>query len=46
MGDLISNKIANKITKATKTSPKNTSEILESGIKISREKYISPEKNW
>ena len=40
-GDLIGNKIADKITKVSKTSPENNSETNEE--EILREKYISPE---
>ena len=38
--DLIENKIADKITRVSKTSPKNNSETNEE--EILREKYISP----
>ena len=40
-GDFIGNKIADKITRASKTSPKNNLETNEEEIR--REKYISPE---
>ena len=40
-GDLIGNKIADRITKISKTSPKNNSETNEE--EILRERYISPE---
>ena len=40
-GDLIGNKIADKITRASKTSPKNNLETNEE--EILRERYISPE---
>ena len=40
-GDLIGNKIADKITRVSKTSPKNNSETNEE--EMLREKYISPE---
>ena len=39
--DLIGNKIADKLTRVSKTSPKSNSETNEEGIL--REKYISPE---
>ena len=38
--DLIRNKIADKITRVYKSSPKNNSETIE---EILREKYISPQ---
>ena len=41
-GDLIGNKIADKIAKVSETSPKNSSETNEEE-EILREKYISPE---
>ena len=41
-GDLIGNEITDKITKVSKISPKNNSEINEE--EILRERYISPEK--
>ena len=40
-GDLIGNEITDKITKVSKISPKNNSEINEE--EILRERYISPE---
>ena len=39
-GDLIGNKIADRITKVSKTSPKNTSETKEE--EILRERFITP----
>ena len=39
-GDLIRNKIADKFTRISKTSPQNT---LETNAEILSEKYISPE---
>ena len=39
-GDLIGNKIADKITRASKPSPQNNLEINEEML---REKHISPE---
>ena len=39
--DLIGNKIADKLTRVSKTSPKSNSETNEEGILT--EKYISPE---
>ena len=41
--DLI-NKIANKITKASRNSPQNTLEAVKSEAEIRKERYISPEK--
>ena len=41
-GDLIRNKIADKITRASKISPQNNSE--KNKEEILRERYISPEK--
>ena len=41
---LIGNEIANKITKISKTSPQNPSEIVESETKIANKRYVSPEK--
>ena len=41
-GDLTGNEITDKITKVSKISPKNNSEINEE--EILRERYISPEK--
>ena len=45
-GDLISNKIANKITKISKTSQQNNSETVtnEHDKEIPKEMYISPEE--
>ena len=43
-GDLIGSKIANKITKASRNLPQNTSETIESETEIPRERCISPEK--
>ena len=40
-GDLIGHKIADKITRVSKTSPKNNLEI--NGKELLRERYISPE---
>ena len=42
-GDLIGNKIADRITKVSETSPKNNSEIIEE--EILRERFIPPELN-
>ena len=39
-GDLIGNKIADKITRSSKTSPQNN---LETNEEVPRKKYISPE---
>ena len=39
-GDFIGNKIADRITKVSKTSPKNTSETKEE--EILRERFITP----
>ena len=41
--DLI-NKIANKITKASRNSPQNTLEAVKSEAEIRKERCISPEK--
>ena len=41
--DLI-NKIANKITKASRNLPQNILETVESETEICKERYISPEK--
>ena len=41
-GDLIGNKIADKITRVSKTLPHNNSETNEE--EIHRERYISPEQ--
>ena len=45
-GDLIGNKIANKITKILKTSQQNNSETItnEHDKEIPKERYISPEQ--
>ena len=43
-GDLIGNKIVDKITKIPKTSPQNNFEIVTNGHEITRERYISQEK--
>ena len=43
-GDLIANKIADKITKVSKGSPQNNCETIERQIDIPRDRYISPEK--
>ena len=50
-GDLVGNKIAEKITNVSRTSPQNNSETVTSEKKnigldreIPRERYISPEK--
>ena len=45
-GDLISNKVANRTTKVSKKSQKNSSETVtnEHDKEIPRERYISPEK--
>ena len=40
--DLIGNKIADKITRVSKTSPQNNSETSEK--EIIKERYMSPEK--
>ena len=42
---MIGNKIANRITKVSKSSPQNNSETLtnEHDKEISKERYISPE---
>ena len=42
IGDLIGNKIADKITRVSKTSPQNNSERNKE--EILRERYISQEK--
>ena len=41
-GDLIGNKIANKVTRVSKTSQQNNSVTNEE--KILRERYVSPEE--
>ena len=43
-GDLSGNKIANKITKAWKYSPEDTSETFESETETPEERYIYPEE--
>ena len=48
-GDSIGNKIADKITRVSKKLPQNSSKELhsktdENEIKISKERYTSPEK--
>ena len=45
-GDLIANKIANRITKVSKNSQQNTLETVanENDKEIPKERYISPEK--
>ena len=45
-GNLVGNKIAEKITKVPKTSPQNNSEIVsnEQDKEIPKEAYISPEE--
>ena len=45
-GDLIGNKIANKITKASISSPQNNSETItnEHDKEIPKERQISPEE--
>ena len=45
-GDLLGNKIATGITKVSKISPRNNSEIVsnEHAKEISKERYISPEE--
>ena len=43
-GDLIDYKVAEKITKVSKTLPQNNLEIVESETEILKERYISPEK--
>ena len=44
-GDLTSNKIPNKITNVSKSSPQNNSETItnEHDKEIANERYISPE---
>ena len=46
-GDLISYKIANKVTKVSKNSQQNTSETVtnEHDKKIPKERYVSPEES-
>ena len=43
-GDLIGNKIADKITSVSKKSPKELHSQNEDEIEIPKERYISPEK--
>ena len=45
-GDLTGNKTADKITKASRSSPKNNSETItnEYDKEIPKERYISPEE--
>ena len=43
-GDLIGNKIAERITKFLKNSQQNSSVINENGKEIPKERYISPEE--
>ena len=45
-GDLIGNKIANRITKVSKSLPQNNSETITNGLdkKISKERYIYLQK--
>ena len=44
-GDLTGNKIADRITKVSKTSQENNSEIVKNGYdrEIPKERYVSPE---
>ena len=44
-GNLIGNKIAYEITKASKKLPRNISQAVLSKTEIPREKYISPEES-
>ena len=46
-GDLIRNKIANKITEVSRNSQQNNSETItnENDKEIPKERYISPEKS-
>ena len=46
-GDLIGNKIANKIIRVSKNSPQNNSETVtnENDKEIPKERYISPKEN-
>ena len=46
-GDLIGNKIANKITKVSKNSQRNNSKTAtnENDKEISKQRYISPDEN-
>ena len=43
-GDLIGNKVADKITSVSKKSPKKLHSQNENEIEIPKERYISPEK--
>ena len=45
-GDLICNKIANRVTKVSRSSPQNNSETItnEHDKEITKERYISPEE--
>ena len=43
-GDLIGNKIKDKITSVSKTSPKELHSQNEDQIELPKERYISPEK--
>ena len=43
-GDLIGNKVADKITSVSKKSPKELHSQNENEIEIPKERYISPEK--
>ena len=43
-GDLIGNKVADKITSVSKKSPKELYSQNENEIEIPKERYISPEK--
>ena len=47
-GDVIDNKIANKITGGSKNSQQNNSETVtnENDKEIPKERYISPENYW
>ena len=42
-GDLIGNKIGDRITKVSKASPKNNSETNEEEMVRERERFITPE---
>ena len=43
--DLTANKIADKITKVSKTPPQNNSETVTNEEEILKEKHISPEQD-
>ena len=43
-GDLIGNKISNKFTKVSRSSPQNNSKANEHDKEIPKETYISPEE--